>query len=661
MAGTAYSLDEPRPMSRAGRLAAWVGVIVYLAASLGVLSRGADPWPALLWVPIAHALVLAVVCGLTALLLYGQADLVGRRGYVWLGGTYLYVAILLLSLPLFLPDGFGGQESLLGGTQSAPWIYYIWHFAFAGGLIASAWVLHADRVHHQRPTRPAQIRRSVLAVVVAGLLTVALVAAQDNALRPTLLDQEVGLTSLSVTLDWILLGLSLAGAGLSLWWQRGGAVIQRWLAAVLLLQLGAAIVNMNTNKWSFSWFFDRLFGMVALTSLLMVLVYNLARAGRATSTLAHSDSLTRSESRAAFTQSMGEETAAARARGQSLALLWVDLDGFKSVNDQFGHQVGDDVLRVMVARVLGQVRDSDHVGRLGGDEIGVLLCDGVQEGRAVAVAQRILAVLREPMHVDEFLIHITGSVGIATFPTDGSDPDQLLTRSDLAMYAAKNAGGDQYVRFSTELGSAAMDRAHLRHDLARGVLGREFELVYQPIVVLSSGAVAGVEALARWRHGGALVPAVEFMAFAERTGQIIAIGRRILEVVERDIDTVLSIVPDGGFLTVNLSVRELVDPIHLDRLLTGPLQATAAQVVIEVTESAELLEKPDAAHALLRLRAAGYRLAVDDFGAVSRTSPACRRCDRNCSRSIARWWCAPEPGHRGEWRSSPPPAAWPRA
>ncbi len=602
-------------MSRPGRLAASLGSIGYLAASLAVLSRGADPWPALLWVPIAHALVLAVVCGLTAVLLYGQASLVGRRGYVWLGGTYLYVSVLLLFLPLFLPGGFGGQEPLLGGMQSAPWMFYLWHLAFAGGLLAAAWVLHSDRRTHRRPGLRVDNRLSALGVAIAALLTVALVAAPDTPFRPTLLDEDVGLTSLSVALDWMLLALSLVGAGISLWWQREGAAIQRWLSAVLLLQLGAAIVNMNMNKWSFSWFFDRMFGMVALTSLLMVLVYNLARAGHATSVAARSDALTRSQSRAAFTHSVAEEIADARTRGRSVALIWVDLDGFKSVNDQFGHHVGDDVLAVMVARVLGQVRDCDHVGRLGGDEIGVLLCQGTQQVGAAAVADRILSALREPMHVEELLIHITGSLGIATFPIDGSTPEELFTRADLAMYAAKNGGGDQSVRFSAELGSEALDRARLRHDLARGVLGGEFELVYQPIVTLTSGAVAGVEALARWRHDGELVPAAQFMAFAERTGQIVAIGRRILEVAEHHIDEVLASLPDGGFLTVNLSARELADQVHLDRLLSGPLQARSGRVVIEVTESSELMEKPDLARGLLRLRAAGYRLAVDDFGA----------------------------------------------
>jgi diguanylate cyclase (GGDEF)-like protein len=615
MAAALYSLDEARPMSRGGRLAAWVGGAVYLAASLVVFSQGGDPWSALLWVPIAHALVLFVVCGLTSLLLYGQASATRRRGYLWLGGTYLYVAVLLLSFPLFIPGGFGGLEPLLGGQQSAPWMYFIWHIAFACGLGVAVWVFHIDRVRHRRPDLAVEMWPSVVGVVIAALLSVAFVAVPDSSLRPTLVTPDGSLTSLGVALGWLLLALSFAGAGLALWCQRGGALIQRWLSAVLLLQLGAAIVNLNTTSWSFGWYFDRLFGMFALTSLLVFLVFSLARAGQATSIVASSDTLTRSESRASFTQSMDQEFALARSRGQSVVLLWVDLDGFKGVNDQFGHHVGDDVLRVTVNRILAQVRDADHVGRLGGDEIGVLLCEGVLDAPVASVAQRILAALREPMHVEDLLIHITGSIGIATFPGDGDHPDELITRADLAMYAAKNAGGDRYLQFSAELGSEAMDRAQLRHDLARAVLSGEFELAYQPIVALESGAVAGAEALARWRHDGQLDPAAQFMAFAERTGQIVAIGRLILEVVERDIDQVLATLPADGFLAINLSARELADDQHLERLLAGPLQACAGHVVLEVTESSELLEKADIPNRLVRLRAAGYRLAVDDFGA----------------------------------------------
>jgi diguanylate cyclase (GGDEF)-like protein len=601
-------------MSRAGRVAAWAGGVAYLLAALAVLWQGDDPWPALLWVPVAHALILAVVCGLTSMILYGQAKATGRGGYLWLGGTYLYVAVLMLAFPLFFPGGFGGDEPLLGGEQSAPWLFYIWHYAFLGGLAVSVVVFHVDRIRARRPGLAVGKGPSVLVVAIGAVVTVAFVGIEETDLRPTLYVPGGGLTDLGIALDWLLLWMSLAVAGFALWVQRGGTLIQRWLAAVLLLQLGSAIVNMNSQRWSLGWYFDRLFGVVALTSLLVVLVHSLARAGEATSIVATQDALTRSESRASFTQSMDREIAAARLLGQSVALLWVDLDGFKGVNDQFGHQVGDDVLRLTVRRILGQVREGDHVGRMGGDEIGVLLCEGVQEAKVPAVAERILTALREPVHVDELLIHITGSIGIATYPVDGERPNDLISRADLAMYAAKNAGGDRYLQFSAELGSEAMDRAQLRHDLARSVRSGDFDVAFQPITDLTSGSVVGVEALARWRHDDDEVPASQFMAFAERTGQIVAIGRRILDVLERDVDQVLAALPSGGFLSVNLSARELGDEVHLERLLTGPLQGSAGRIVLEVTESSEL-GRSDVTRRLERLRDVGYRLAVDDFGA----------------------------------------------
>jgi EAL domain-containing protein (putative c-di-GMP-specific phosphodiesterase class I) len=142
----------------------------------------------------------------------------------------------------------------------------------------------------------------------------------------------------------------------------------------------------------------------------------------------------------------------------------------------------------------------------------------------------------------------------------------------------------------------------------------DFEVAFQPIANIASGSVVGVEALARWRHDGNEVPAGQFMAFAERTGQIVAIGRRILDVLERDVERVLAALPDDGFLSINLSARELGDEVLLDRLLVGPLQAAARRIVLEVTESSEL-RRSDITRRLELLRDAGYRLAVDDFGA----------------------------------------------
>ena len=614
MTAALYSLDEPQQVTRVGRIGAWVGVVAYLTLSLLVASRASDPGPELLWIPIAHALVLALVCGLTALLLFGQAGSTGRRGYLMLGSTYLYVTLLLLVFPLFFPGGFGDVGPLLGGVQSAPWLFYAWHFAFVTGLGISVWVFHADRVGHRRPGLPVRIPTVVLATIGAAGLIVLLVAFADQAL-PTLVP-GVGLTSLGAVMDRILLALSVAGTGLALWCQRGGALIQRWLAAAMLLQLGAAIVNLNTARWSFGWYFDRLFGMFSLTSLLVILVYSLSRLGRATNAAATRDALTGAESRASFTQSMDREIAAAGGSGRATALLWVDLDGFKGVNDQFGHTVGDSVLRETVTRIASQIREADHVGRLGGDEFGVLLCDRVEGERVTAVADRVLAALRAPMHVGQHTtIHCTGSLGIATFPTDGDRREELITRADLAMYVAKNSGGDRYLRFSEHLGSEAMERAQLRHDLARAVADKDFDLAFQPIVDLGSGAVVGVEALARWVRGANRVAAHEFIAFAEQSGQIVSIGRLLIEVVERDVHQVLSVLPPGGFLAVNLSARELVDDVLLERLLEGPLTAQAGSIVLEVTETSELQAKPDVTASLDRLRAVGYRLAVDDFGA----------------------------------------------
>lgn len=599
-------------MSPRGRIAAGVGLALYVGLCILVQAYAAEPLPPLVWVPIVHAVVLAVVCGLTALLVFGQADSTGRRAYLMLGSTYLFVAVLLLSFPMYFPGGFGGSEPLIGSMQSAPRLFYLWHFVFVIGLSVSCWMFRWEPKRRPEVITPALTTRYVVATVIGALLAVLLAGMPG----PSIYVPDAGVNALGTMLDHLFLILSVAGTVLAFSLGRGGSPMQRWLAAALLLQLGAALANLNTNRWTFGWYFDRVFGAFAMTTLLIILGFELSRVGRMTHSVAARDPLTQCQSRAGFTQSLNREIAGARGLARSLALLWIDLDGFKGVNDQFGHRLGDQVLNEMGARIRHQVREHDHVGRLGGDEFGVLLCDWEGDDHPTVVAERLLATLREPVHVDDLLLHVTASIGVAALPADGLEPDELMTRADLAMYSAKNSGGDRAVTFSEDLGSDAVDRAQLRHELARAVHARDFELAYQPIVDLTDGVIGGVEALARWSREDEWVSAGEFIAFAEASGQIVAIGRQLLEVLERDIDQVLAVLPPDAFLSVNLSARELADDRLIDQLITGPLRSRSERVVIEVTESAQLVPGGASLGDIVdRLRGVGYGLAIDDFGA----------------------------------------------
>lgn len=610
-----FSLDEPKPLGPRGRAAWTVGIIAYAIVTAVVLFYGDIVLEPLIWVPVAHALALSFVCAFTAVLLLGQASTSGRRGYLWLGATYLYVGGLLLAFPLFFPGTVLSEAPLLGTSQSSITLFYIWHIAFLIGIIASGAVLWRDQRSHRRPGLRHRLWLTVVEIGAAVLATLAVVAVLPEGLPP-LLTADGALTDLARAIDILMVLLSAAAVALASTTLRRGAQIQRWLFAVTLLLLGEALVNATADgRWTLAWYFNRMFGMVSLAAMFAALVWIIARIGRATSRLAASDSLTGAESRAAFGQSMERELAAAAQAGTRRAVLWIDLDGFKSVNDQVGHAIGDEVLRRTVDRLRSSVRQSDHVGRLGGDEFGVLLCDNVADERISVVAERLLRALREPVVVQDMTTLLSGSIGIAVSPDDGRDADSLLQRADLAMYAAKNAGGDRCRRFSADLGEEAGDKADLRYRLARGIRHQEFSLDVQPIVTATDHTVVGLESLVRWQVGDERLAAARFIDFAVQSGQIIQIGRQVVAQLEYLGPALLATLPPEGFLTLNLSVKELTDGSIVDRLATGPLARVSTRVLVEVTESLEFQAMTEAAANLDRLRLAGYRVAVDDFGA----------------------------------------------
>lgn len=607
---TLFTLDEPRRLTTAERVAWLVGIAVYAGAITQIIMHGTQLLPAVIWVPVAHALVLAIICGFTAVLVMGQALASRRRGYLLLGGTYVYVTVVLLLFPLVFPGAIVEGEPLLGGIQSSISLFYSWHFVFPLSLIVSVAVLWSDERSNRRPGLPVGVWSATAIAVALGLLTFALAVAQPVGL---LADGE--LTTVAVAMDVVLVAVSAIAVALTGFTSRSGGQIHRWLFAVALLLLGAAMVNLFApERWTLGWYFDRLFGMFAMAALFAVLLLTIARLGRVTHTLAASDTLTGCESRAAFTRSLDRELAAGHTGKDARVLLWVDVDGFKSVNDQLGHSGGDQVLRTIVARIHSQVRAGDHVGRLGGDEFGILLCERMGDRDATRVADRILAAIREPMTVGASNVLLSVSIGMVSSDQGAQTSEQLLHQADLAMYAAKGAGGDRNQRFDGDLGTEAQDRAALRHQLSLAIRSRDFRLDFQPIVRLEDGAPVGAEALVRWQRDEERVSAAHFVDFAVGSGQIVPIGRLVVALLERDLPGVLGRLPSDGFVTVNLCTSEVLDDWIIDRLSHGPLAEHARHLVVEVTESAQLHE-PDALDRLAALRACGYRIAVDDFGA----------------------------------------------
>ncbi len=298
-----------------------------------------------------------------------------------------------------------------------------------------------------------------------------------------------------------------------------------------------------------------------------------------------------------------------------VTVLFIDVDQFKAINDTFGHGPGDEVLRTIASRLRSVVRDSDTVGRLGGDEFIVLLEPEEAPASAELVAERILEVLRQPIALDGGqAVRLSASVGIAV--AQHVDADELLRDADLALYAAKEAGKDRYVVFADEMKSTLADRGALELALREAIANDELFLLYQPTFYLDDRSLRGVEALLRWNHPErGIVSPDRFIPIAEESGLIVEIGRWVAKEAcaqaaawrDRGVDLVMAI---------NVSGRQLDEAGFADeiRQILTETRMDPGALVLEITETS-LMRDPEAAGSLLQsLKALGVRIAIDDFG-----------------------------------------------
>jgi Amt family ammonium transporter len=312
------------------------------------------------------------------------------------------------------------------------------------------------------------------------------------------------------------------------------------------------------------------------------------------------------------------ELALARASrsNRQVAILFIDLDAFKNVNDSLGHNAGDELLADAATRLLDCIRATDTAARFGGDEFIVLL-EAVNEQRVARVANRILAVLERPFTVQGREVFISASIGIAV---GERNPEELLRNADLALYRAKRRGKARKQVFEPEMHAAVADRLELEGNLARALRGDELALHYQPIVDLRSGALVGIEALVRWRHPerGLLMPD-EFVPVAEDSRLMAPLGRWVLTTACRQVAAWRGEQPSLQNVNVNLSVVELGDDDLVEQVqdTLAESRLEPERLVLELTEKAFLSHDEAILDQLERLKRLGLRLAVDDFGTVN--------------------------------------------
>ncbi|MGZ3254109.1 MAG: putative bifunctional diguanylate cyclase/phosphodiesterase, partial [Burkholderiaceae bacterium] len=333
--------------------------------------------------------------------------------------------------------------------------------------------------------------------------------------------------------------------------------------------------------------------------------------------LAHHDPLTGLANRFTLSQRLDHLLALSRRGQASVAIMFIDLDHFKKINDSMGHQIGDQLLMEAADRLKKLLSEDDIIARPGGDEFVVVLARHDSIDVVSSLAERIISALAETYRFEEHILHSGASIGISLFPSDGADADTLLRNADAAMYVAKGRGRGNYQFFSSELNAAAHERLQIENQIWPGLERNEFELFLQPQMHLASRRIIGAEALIRWRHPQlGLIPPDRFIPIAEESGLIIPLGEWVLERAMH----ILAGWQRGQFaslrLAINLSARQchsgtLINSVdHLQRETGADLRG----LEIEITETAAMQDPEQTRELLRQMRSRGIKVAIDDFG-----------------------------------------------
>ncbi len=419
---------------------------------------------------------------------------------------------------------------------------------------------------------------------------------------------------------------------------RGRTIAELWLTVAVVASLLDSIMGLICARYSYGWYAGKLFSMVSSSIVIAAFIYEItslqSRLAAANGELlklneqerqaarqrlvylAYHDPLTSLPNRSRWEEILEKSTSQAVAFSTPFALLFVDLDRFKEINDTVGHAMGDRLLVEASKRLQATLRPKDVIGRFGGDEFVVLTGELTDPTEASTLAQNLRDAIRKPFVFGERAFHVGASVGIALFPADGSTAGLLLNHADAACYQAKRAGGDCERFYTREIGDELHHRREVYDALVEAIENHAFTLHYQPLFDLRTKRVDCVEALIRWKDSsGQLVPAATFIPIAEQSGLMHSIGGWVLE------EALLQARrwADDGLelrIAINVSACQLQQPGFFESLC-GALEAAhvdPGMLEIEVTESATLADPAIAYEQLERCKALGVRIALDDFG-----------------------------------------------
>lgn len=332
--------------------------------------------------------------------------------------------------------------------------------------------------------------------------------------------------------------------------------------------------------------------------------------------LAQHDSLTGIYNRMHLYEQMEYVITASKREENKFALLFLDLDHFKNINDTLGHDVGDSLLKEVVSRIKPNIRDEDLFARLGGDEF-VIVFTKISEKHLVIILNKIMELLRSAYYIDEHVLRVSSSIGIAIYPDDGSDITSLMKNADIAMYKAKKSGRDNFSFFTDELNSEVQNEMRLEMDMSKALENSEFVLHFQPKVETMDNRIIGAEALIRWNHPqqGLIYPDA-FIPLAENNGFIIKLGRWVIEEACRVIAECNSAERTNLHLSINLSTYQIQNG-DIAAVIKNALEVnsiSAGQLFVEITESVMLKRTEMTIEVLKEIKAMGVNICLDDFG-----------------------------------------------
>lgn len=332
---------------------------------------------------------------------------------------------------------------------------------------------------------------------------------------------------------------------------------------------------------------------------------------------AEHDSLTELPNRLLFLDRLEQAVKLSKRHNTSFAVLFIDLDRFKEVNDSYGHSVGDKLIQVVADLIEGAVRDSDSVARMGGDEFTVLINMIEGEEQLLSIIQKILALFKSPICFEQYQLFLTCSIGAAIYPSDGDNAETLLKNADAAMYQAKTDGRNTYHFYQAEMTETIVERVHLIQQMRQAIEDNQFVVYYQPQYNLITNTISGMEALIRWQHPEeGLVPPLRFIPLAEETGLIIEIDRFMMQIAMQEFSGWKSAGLSPGRLSMNLSMLQLLKKDFIDFVKTSALNAgiETTDLIFEVTETQAMLKPDQTISALNQLKQLGVGIAIDDFG-----------------------------------------------